>query len=202
MISGKTIWSLWNSLLQEFLQEQYKPRQYKGYFLYLVKCSIIKEAQTTVADTLGSLIFRDNFHKSETGELGPAKKSPWNLKAKVITVHFLSKCFSATLCFSDLYYWKEKNWRAFSRLYHTVKSLKAFYFHLAQIPLWLLPAHPPSNSKSRLCVKNKKHSVHMHIIFKKKKNLSWCLPLNFVLFFPPGKPVYTVSPFFTFSEGP
>lgn len=108
MISGKTIWSLWNSLLQEFLQEQYKPRQYKGYFLYLVKCSIIKEAQTTVADTLGSLIFRDNFHKSETGELGPAKKSPWNLKAKVITVHFLSKCFSATLCFSDLYYWKEK----------------------------------------------------------------------------------------------
>lgn len=172
MMSGKKLWSLWISLPNKFLQDRFKPRQYQGYFLSLVNGSIIKKSETIVAATQGSLIFRDKFHSESQQwdwrtwpgtKISMEPQSLGNYCAfsfQVLLCHFV---FLRLLLLKG----KKKKRRAFSSLSCMVKSLKAFYFHLAQILLRLIPAHPPCNSKSRLCVKNAKRSVHMYIIFKR-----------------------------------
>lgn len=60
MISGKNYDPF--GLPEEILQDQSKPRQYQGYFLSLVKGSVIRESEMIVAATLVSVIFRDKFH--------------------------------------------------------------------------------------------------------------------------------------------
>lgn len=126
----KKLWSLWISLSEEFLQDQSKPRQHRGYLLFS-KGSIIKESETIVATSLRSLIFRETIHfwvttvKLKNLALQKISMEPQSLG------NYRAFSFQVFLChfvFLRVVLLNGKNWRAFSSLYCMVKLWKLSIF--------------------------------------------------------------------------